>query len=245
MTNRTFKLWSPNRAQPSVQAFMAALSLRKKDHWEWVADKQASDFWVVDCPAGTSVTGLKSTVSLEGTRCQAVFCLTPEVLSGLESNYVVLRTPIQVRRLFEALDRVTDEQHLASQNTVKATQTAPQTEPWMQGRFKLLGWPNITQYDSDIRIIELCTHLFTHESTLSELNTFGIDDDVIQEMLRDAHANGLLHVSQVTEQAASLSTEQTSSQASRAVVRPIKPAKREQKASGIFQKLLKRFAFSD
>ncbi|MDO5653417.1 MAG: hypothetical protein Q4G39_04865 [Brachymonas sp.] len=211
------QVWSNNPSGAFAIAFMSALRFHK-EKWDW-AD-QASDalWWVVDDaalshgealqlvqkhiqlgkPAVALPKGANSLVSLPAgwkrfdvpVRPADVFCWT----HGEKKRFVTPAEPSETEKSPNA-------KAVSEQKPAPAQKESPilSPHPWREGRFKLIQWPSLREYQGDVAITTGIGRLMGMFITYAHaVEVSGINIITLNAILAEAYANGKMKVEPVS-----------------------------------------------
>lgn len=242
----TLNVHSPHRASLHVIALKGLLMLRKGEQWSWVPNHATADVWVLDALKTSSAELTDLVQSYQScTNKPTVIYLTDGKKTSPHAEWLSIRAPVHVTKLFQLLD-----EHLPEKTTTKATVTtvlrSAAKHEWVFDRallesrtIQLTQWPNITRYGHELKYVQACAFLLAGHRGYSELMRLELNDEELKTLLSDAHQQGFLvanpPLSRVAPETASSN------------IIPFQAVKKRSlnfEPKDFFHKMMKRFAFS-
>lgn len=184
--DKVLNVWASNRDSDKVRAFKSALAYRKRESWVWIESPEKANLWVLDS------FSVKDDMYYYHQRLRSrplVAVINYNGKEELSDGWQNFTSPINVHNVIEWLDTslsppVSQEKEALVTNNV--------SEPWKVNRFKLAAWPNISKFKTNRNIPLICSHLLKKFYSFDDVLKWGIDDSMLDELLKVADKQNLL-----------------------------------------------------
>lgn len=192
-----YTIWTNEQYSNQVKAFKSALKFRKTEEWQWADKLDESDIWVLD------MLNLSAESLTELTDKYKDIVDKPKVVmlgKGHESNPIIpsgwkaFDLPFSVALVFQWLDANIYKQNITEVPPQESSLKQTQLKPWKNKQFKLVGWPNISEFGTKVHIAITCSNLLNNYHSFESAQQWGTPPDLLDALLSSASRSSLLKI---------------------------------------------------
>lgn len=187
-------VWTPSRDSAGARAFMATLRLHSTD-WHWIERAEQARWWVIDAAAGVDLPALLAHYGQLADKPRVAF-LTGQLSQLPHPAWTFFKPPVQSGLIFNWV-----RPHVSAAPTAAAPTAPPAAgleHPWRQGLLRLGKWPNVSRYGNALELTVACSRLLAAPATYEQVLQWQVPAALLDELLADAHAQGLLQIEPAT-----------------------------------------------
>lgn len=186
---RSTAVWSNNTLSSVIIAFKSLVHVQFPT-WEWTDASEKAGLWCLDLTAPDIEQVVANYQNCKGPKPKVIF-LSREFAVSPVSDWVYFRCPVNPNVLnawvrangFEVAGEGGDA---SSANEVSAADIGT----WRTRAFRLLTWPNTTDYSDSPNIVFACGALMRDWHTEAVIGTLGVDVEILEKLLDDAEREG-------------------------------------------------------
>ncbi|MDR2837741.1 MAG: hypothetical protein LBV49_04105 [Azonexus sp.] len=196
------RIWTPSRQSNAVRAFMAVLRM-DSPLWDWADSPALASWWVIDSACGIDVTALTSYYDQMPGKPEVAF-LAAQPGSLPHPAWTLFKPPVKSSLIF---DWIKQRQPAGPPPVDRPTPSFAPAMPWRHGLLRLKRWPNPARYDNSLEFTVACSRLLGAPATYAQILEWGIAAPLLDRILQDALAEGLLDISDPSPAAAAIRPE--------------------------------------
>lgn len=183
-------VWTPSRDSAGTRAFMATLRLHSTD-WHWTERAEQARWWIIDAAAEADLPALLTHYGQLADKPRVAF-LAAQLSQLPHPAWTFFKPPVQSGLIF---NWVRPHVGVAPAAVAPAPRSAAGPErPWRQGLLRLRRWPNVSRYGNALELTVACSRLLAAPATYEQVLQWQVPAALLDELLADAHAQGLLQI---------------------------------------------------
>lgn len=194
---RSTAVWSNSTSSSAIIAFKSLMHVQFPK-WEWADASEKAGLWCLDLTASDIEQVVANYQNCKDPKPKVIF-LSREFAVSPVSDWVYFRCPVNPNVLnawvkANGFDVGADDEKASSGNALPSADTGT----WRARAFRLLTWPNTTDYSDSPNIVFACGALMRDWHTEAMIGTLGVDVEVLEKLLDDAEREGNIMYKNVT-----------------------------------------------
>lgn len=168
---------------------MAALRLMQVP-WQWAQDSEQAAWWIVDSSAGSDVAALAARYDQLERKPKVAF-LAGHMKDLPRTSWAFFQRPVR-----SAIIHNWVRPHVGEHGVASISGALPEARPdWRQGWLRLRKWPNVSRYGNRLELTIACSRMLAAPMSYAQVVELGISESLLDQLLADAHRDGLLQFS--------------------------------------------------